>query len=972
MTTMLAPPVQRRLRICGWIAICALAVTALGAQTPSVRIRSEISGSELTSLKGSLHPLAQAQFDAGRMPSGTRLNGISIVFNRSAAQQADLNALTAAQQDPASPLFHKWLNPDQFAARFGMAQADLDKVQSWLEQQGFSIESVARSKNLIRFSGTAGQVEQAFQTQMHYYKSDGETHFAPSTGLSLPAAFAPTVAGVRNLDSFRPHPMYTKRSPVLMRPDFTFWGQTQQYVLFAPGDIKVAYGFPTTGTGETGTGQSIVIAGQSSITATDIEHFQTAAGLTVKDPTQVLVPGSGSPIAVAGDQGESDLDLEWSSAMAPGAEVLFVYTGNAQNYGVFDSVQYAVDEQIGNIISVSYGACEAALGLTNFNALDPILQQATVQGQTILAASGDQGSTACYGTTGFTTAQQQALGVSYPASSEYVTGVGGTEITPANAAVGTYWGPATSQSTPALTTALKYIPEVAWNDDSPPSAQNSGGLSASGGGVSTFYSAKPSWQKNVPGIPTDGKRDVPDIALYSSPNYPGYLYCTSDQSDWYTSGGQVGSCTSGFVDSTSGYFTVAGGTSFATPVFAGMLAIINQKAGYTAGQGNINPSLYTLASNAGTYAAAFNDVTTGNNYCTAGTTFCAANGSTLGYAAGTGYDLVTGLGSVNLNALATAWTTNAAALTDTTTSVSASNATPASGAQVTFTITVTAGSTPVTTGTVDLQIDGGTAWGAPGGTTVTGQALSNTGTVSYTTSFTTGGVHQVLAQYKGDATHAASTGVAQVTVPGSIAFTLKGTDVTVSQGSAGNSTLTIAPVGGYTGTVVLNIAGTSDNTALTNLCYSFTTMNSSGNGTVTVSGASAVTTTLTLDTNASDCVAAAVVKPGQHVMHILNLRRLNTAKNTGINPAAPATIAFAGLLLAGFLGRYSRKFQNLAGLIALLAVGLAVSACGGGGSGGGTTPPVNPAKGTYTITVAGVDSVTPSIAANTTFNLTIN
>jgi subtilase family serine protease len=939
-------------------------------------------------LAGSLHPRAQAQFDAGRVPADTKLNGISIVFSRSTAQQADLNALIAAQQDPASPLFHKWLNPDQFAARFGMAQEDLDKVQSWLEQQGFSIDSVARSKNLIRFSGTVGQVEQAFQTQMHYYKSDGEKNFAPSTELSLPAALAPTVAGIRNLDSFRLHPMHIPGAARRVRPNYTICCDTNNadVVFFAPPDIKKVYNFPTTGTGETGAGQSIAIVGQSSITVSDIEAFQNASSLGVKDPTQVLVPGTGSPVAVAGDESESDIDLEWSSAMAPGANIFFVYTGCSNStcsnntYGVFDSIQYAVDEQIGNIISASYGACETSVSSTNFTALDQVLQQATTQGQTVLAASGDQGSTACSGTTGLTTAQQQALAVNYPASSQYATGVGGTEITAANDAVGTYWASATSTTVPALSTALQYIPEVAWNDDAVNgtySPTNGGGLSASGGGVSTFYTSKPSWQKGVTGIPNDNKRDVPDIALYASPNYPGYLYCSSDQSVWSPAGNgssaQQGSCTNGFLDSTGGYLTIAGGTSFAAPIFAGMLAIINQEAGYTAGQGNVNPSLYTLASNAATYAAAFHDVTSGNNYCTAGTTYgyCSSGGATEGYAAGTGYDLVTGLGSVNLDVLAPAWMTNAAPLVGTTTSVSASNSTPNSGQSVTFTISVasnTGSTTP--TGNVTLQIDGGTAWGA-GGTTVAAQPLSNNGTLTYTTSsFTTAGVHQVLAQYAGDATHAASTGVAQVTIAGTSSgagsFTLTATAVTVSQGSAGPSTITVKPAGGYTGTVLLNIAGTSNDTALNNLCYSFATSDTSGDGIVTVTSASSVTTTLTLDTNAADCVTAAVSKPGQHAMH--SLRRANTSKNDGPNPAAPATIAFAGLLLAGFLGRYSRKFRNLAGLVALLAVGLAVSACGGGVT---SNTPTNPPKGSYTITLAGVDSTTSTITGSTTFTFII-
>ena len=211
-------------------------------------------------------------------------------------------------------------------------------------------------------------------------------------------------------------------------------------VFFAPGDIKLAYGVNTLiGAGTTGAGQSIVAVGQSSIVNSDIENFETAAGLTVKDPTQVLVPGSGTPQAFAGDQGESDLDVEWSGGMAPGAEIFFVYTGSNTNYGIYDSIQYAVDEKIGNIISVSYGSCEPELSAATATALDAVFQQAATQGQTVVAASGDAGSSACYvspTTTNPTLAAQEALAVSYPASSQYVTGVGGTEITSANDVAG--------------------------------------------------------------------------------------------------------------------------------------------------------------------------------------------------------------------------------------------------------------------------------------------------------------------------------------------------------------------------------------------------------------------------------------------------------------------------------------------------------------------------------------------------------
>jgi subtilisin family serine protease len=216
-------------------------------------------------------------------------------------------------------------------------------------------------------------------------------------------------------------------------------------------------------------------------------------------------------------------------------------------------------------------------------------------------------------------------------------------------------------------------------------------------------------------------RYVPDVAFYASPDLPGYLYCTSDTSDWETS--QQASCNLGFRDSATQDLTVAGGTSFATPIFAGMVAILNQAQGYTAGQGLINPTLYTLASNATTYAAAFNDVPAGsNNECPSslGANYCstASEGS---YATTTGYDPVTGLGSVNLSALVTAWPASTApVLISTTTTVSASSTTPALNASDTFTITVTpASGTVAPGGTITAIVDGGTP--------VTGIALAASG-----------------------------------------------------------------------------------------------------------------------------------------------------------------------------------------------------------------------------------------------------
>lgn len=938
------------------------------AQTqPAARIRGEISSSQMAVLQNSKHPLALARYDAGRVAGATKLEGMSIHFSRTAAQEAKLQALIAAQQNPASGQYHQWLTPEQFAAQFGVSDSDIAKVKAWLAQEGFTVDSVNRSKNAIRFSGTVEQAEQAFSTEIHNYNIPSPTgvekHFAPSTNLSIPAALSGVVQGVGNLDNFRPKARAIRSRNPRLKPSFT--SSETGDVFFSPGDIKTVYDVqPLYNGGYTGSGQAITVIGQSEIALSDIEAFQSASGLTVKDPELVLVPGSGTPAVSAGDEAESDIDLEWSGAIATGATITLVYVGNSPNYDAFDSLEYAIDNQLGTIISSSYGICEAELGSAAQSALESAFEQATSQGQTIMSAAGDDGSTDCFtGESSPALSEQEELAVDYPASSPYVTGMGGTEISTASSTYLTpgdgYW--ATASSSDVISSALKYIPEMAWNEDVANCGQTDC-LSSGGGGTSTLF-AKPSWQNGVTGLSSSiTMREVPDIALNAATGLPGYLLCTSDTSFWNTS--QEASCNSGFRDSATGDLTVGGGTSFAAPIFSGMLALINQAKGYTTGQGLINSTLYTLAANSTTYASAFHDITSGNNDCLAGSGFCSG---TAGFSAGTGYDQVTGLGTIDLGNLANVWpASTATTLLATTTTVSASNTAPAINASDTFTITVASvDSSTVPTGTVTLTVDSGTP--------ITGNTLTANGTFTYTTSFSTPGSHQILAAYSGDATHAASSGSVTVTVPttssGTGAFALSATNLTVSQGTSGSSTITVTPSGGYTGTVYLTFDTSNDN-ALQNLCYEFTNTLSDGDGSVSVSSSAAATTQLMFDTNAADCVSAdAIGSPGKHGLRRLASRKnLSSTNHHDSGKTAPLTVAFAGLLLAGFLGRSSRKLRTLAGVIALVAIGAGISACGGSSSNTISNPP----KGTYTVTVTGQDSVTASITGSTTFTFTID
>jgi subtilase family serine protease len=286
-------------------------------------------------------------------------------------------------------------------------------------------------------------------------------------------------------------------------------------------------------------------------------------------------------------------------------------------------------------------------------------QQANAQGQTIVAASGDFGAADCEPNNTDTkgTSATQGLAVDVPAAIPEVTGMGGNTFSGdvagtvsgtapnTNAGATTYWS-GTSGSADAISSALSYIPEVAWNDTVADIAAG-GTISASGGGASIFF-AKPSWQTGT-GVPADNKRDVPDLSISASPNHDGYLVCSEDAAD----GSIQSSCTSGFRTGSGGTFNVVGGTSVASPTFSAILALINQALG-TPGLGNVNPNLYTFAAST---PSAFHDVTSGNNIvpCTTGTINCPSGTTQIGFSAGTGYDQVTGLGSVDADKLATAW-----------------------------------------------------------------------------------------------------------------------------------------------------------------------------------------------------------------------------------------------------------------------------------------------------------------------------
>jgi subtilase family serine protease len=589
------------------------------------------------------HRWARAEFDQGRVEGSLNISHAAIVFKLAPAQQADLEKLLAEQQDPHSANYRRWLTPEQYAARFGMSDGDLAQVTSWLKGQGLTVDGFSRARTRVFFSGTAAQVESVFHTELHRYLVNGQLSLANATEISVPQAISGMVLGFRGLETFRPLP----RARVA-RPNFTSHVSGSHFV--SPGDFATIYNLkPLYDNGLDGTGETIAVVGQTQIHTADIDAFRTAAGLPPKNLQLVSVDGTKG--FKTGDEIEADLDVEWSGAVAKNATILYVYTGGNSSQNVFNALEYAIDNNLAPVITTSYGNCEANLG--SFTAtLRTDVKQANSQGQTVMAASGDAGAADCESQTA--KSATHGLAVDSPASVPEVTALGGSEftgdatstVTGGDAAADPpFWG-GTTGGNDNVSSALAYIPEMAWNDTAASIATPTGSLSASGGGVSAVF-AKPAWQTAL--TFADGHRDVPDVSLTASPNHDGSLICS--QAAVKSSGSSATSCTAGFRDS-AGNLSPVGGTSVGSPAFAGIVAILNQ-ATQSGGLGNINPTLYSLGG-----TGAFHDITTGNNKvpCTTGSTGCPSGANPMiGYNAAAGYDLVTGLGSVNANVLATSW-----------------------------------------------------------------------------------------------------------------------------------------------------------------------------------------------------------------------------------------------------------------------------------------------------------------------------
>jgi uncharacterized protein (TIGR03437 family) len=651
-------------------------------------------------LQGHVHPKAVPQYDQGLVAAGMPIDHATLLLR----PEASLAGFLAGQQMPGSPGYRRWLTPEQFGERFGLSANDLAKVVSWLESQGLKVDEVARGRHWINFSGTAGQASRTFHTEFHHFRVDGKMHFANTGEPEVPAALQAVIGGITGLNDFATH---TTRP----RPQTNLAGGSHG---LSPDDLATIYNIrPLYDSGVDGTGQRIAIAGEVALDLTDIQSFRKRFGLPPNDPDVVLVgrePGPNSSSLI-----EADLDVEWAGAIARNAKIVYVYGSDA-----FAAARYAIDQNLAPVVSLSFGGCEA------YNTLSyrAVAQQANAQGITFLASSGDQGAATCDVSSPVPQASKGAR-ATFPASLPEITAVGGTMF---NEGAGSYWASTNSSSAGS---ALSYIPEVAWNE-----TVASGEFSSSGGGASAYY-PKPFWQTG-PGVPDDHARDTPDISLSAAGHDP-YL-----------------------IISRGTMFGVAG-TSASTPSFAGIVALLNQSLVARnvlaqPGLGNINPQLYRLAQSA---ADAFHDITDGGNQvpCTQGSPDC-INGL-LGYAAGPGYDLVTGLGSVDAAKLIAAWGSGDAS----TTTVSADPGKAGLTDTVKLTVAVKgsggAGSGGAPTGTVTFVTSLDAALGSA---QLTASGSDSGASLSVPAQAALAGNGMVYALYSGDAVYSSSAGSVTVAV----------------------------------------------------------------------------------------------------------------------------------------------------------------------------------------------------------------
>ena len=717
------------------------------AQTPDLVV-GPVESANRVSLTGHRPDWASIQNDVGTVPADLLLGKFEIVLARSPQQQQAFDQLLREQLDPASPNYHHWLTPVEIGERFGASQHDLDAITNWLQSQNLHPDFIANSRARIQFSGPASAIANAFGAEMRYYVVDGEQRFSIAAEPQIPAALTGIIKSINGLFTVNDHPHHGSGSAQVpaqnmewgsrgvVSPDLTA-ASGRHFI--TPSDFATIYDLNTGNIN--GAGQTIAIIGRSRVYAQDITNFQSLAGLAQQVPIEIVPPTGMDPGPAetsppttgtpSEDQLEATLDVTRASSVAPGATIDLVISSVASG-GIRTASAYVVDTNPvpAHIMNISFGACESSGGLAGVTYWDSLFSQASMEGISVFVSSGDSGAAGC-DVHGVAPPSMQTLSINYICASSHATCVGGTEFADSSNP-SQYW---LANNGLGLESALGYIPEGGWNE--PVSSTNLPIVRASGGGVSTFI-ATPSWQTGT-GVPGTQGRYTPDIA-FSSAAHDGYFAC-------FAAGGN--SC----VVQQNGSFTFEFffGTSAAAPDMAGITALLNQKLGTP--QGELNSRLYALA--AAPSNQVFHDVTLASsavsgctvtipsmcNNSTPGPT--SQTGGLSGYLIGTGYDEVTGLGSIDVANLLDHWV-----IASTTTSVSSNLNPAAGGTSVTFTATVTSSLSGTPTGAVTF-LDSGTPIGT--------STLNSSAMATLATSTLAVGSHSIAAHYGGDPGFAAST-----------------------------------------------------------------------------------------------------------------------------------------------------------------------------------------------------------------------
>ena len=757
--------------------ICAQSLEPENQETTIERIAAPVRDEVRVRLKGNTYPLARPQYDQGKAPSDLHLERMLLTLTRSRGQEAALRDLLASQQNRTTPYYHRWLSPEEFGNRFGVASSDLAKITEWLKENGFTDITVNHARSVIEFSGTAGQAENAFHTSIHRFVVDGTDHWANVSDPEIPVALAPVVGGLVSLHNFPRHPQLVdlgifRRSRAggtykliqSANPLFSSSSNDENFYALGPWDFASIYDEASLWNSSTnGSGQTIAIAGQSDINIADAHDFRALFDLPANDP-QIIHDGIDPGITA--DETEADLDTQWAGAVAPGATIDLVVSATTETTnGVDLSAEYIVDNNVAGILSDSYGDCELDLGTAGNLFYGQLWEQAAAEGITVLVASGDQGSAACDVNASIAL---NGLAVSGLASTPWNVAVGGTDFNQYNS-WSQYWSPTNTPITEA--SALGYIPEMTWNGSctnvivlsqsslgAGKTAEQicneegylqvlggSGGPSsctAPGGQSPTSCTGgwpKPTWQSGA-GVPADGARDIPDISLFASSGMTDsfYIICQQDRDEEGQSCG---------LNDLELDFQGVGGTSASAPALAGVMALINQKYGR---QGNANYVFYQLASG-DSAASIFHDISLGTIAmpCFMGSPNCVISnppdlyGILSGYNAGTGFDLATGLGSVDVGALVTDWNTASTSASSTSLELNGAQAAVSAvhGSAITATVSVTSqDGTPG--GDVCLNAQ------APYGSSLLG-TLRN-GSLTGAVNALPGGSYSVVAYYAGN------------------------------------------------------------------------------------------------------------------------------------------------------------------------------------------------------------------------------